>query len=273
MMGRALAVLALLSSLALAVGPGELSVLYPAFKVVRSGENVSLGVIGPGQSLSITADALVTEGGIFGQGGRWDQLVITEAPPGWTWSNSLEYEQPLRVKVTAAGDAQDGLYIIRAAAIDFGDRERIGGNVSFAALVRVSRDVIGMEVSPTVVVTGAGQPAGYYVTVKNNGTANDVFEITSSGVPLWEFRREVFVPAGGERTVIYEVVSDEEKELGIVLRARSLSSPLIFEEEGAKLYVRTDLVGDYRAIGHGSLLFPLAEGPIYGVVGLLANLL
>lgn len=263
----------MVSSFALGVAPGEVSVLHPVFKTVRSGDNVSLGVIGPGQTVSLSADALVTEGGIFGQGGRWDQLVITEAPPGWTWSDSLAYEQPLRAKITADPSTSDGLYVIRAAVVDFGDKEKIGGNVSFDVLVRVSRNVVGMDVAPLAVIAGAGQPAGYYVTVRNNGTANDVFEVTSSGVPLWEFRREVFVPAGGERTVVYEVVSEEEKELSILLRTRSLSSPLIFEEKGAKLYVRTDLIGDWRATGHGNLLFPLAEGPIYGLVGFLANLL
>ncbi|MEM4389343.1 MAG: hypothetical protein QXG98_01635 [Candidatus Micrarchaeia archaeon] len=272
-MMRALAVLALVSSLALAIAPGEVNILYPVFKTVRSGDNVTLGIIGPGQTISLTADALVTEGGIFGQGGRWDQLVITEAPPGWTWSDSLIYEQPLRAKITADPSASDGLYVIRAAVVDFGDKEKIGGNVSFDVLVKVSRNVVGIEVAPLVVTTGAGQPAGYYVTVRNNGTANDVFEVTSSGVPLWEFRRDVFVPAGGERTVIYEVVSEEERELSIVLRARSRSSPLIFDEKSARLVVRTDLIGDWRATGHGNLLFPLVEGPIYGLVGLLANFL
>ncbi len=257
---------------ALDVSPGELLVLSPVSRLVTSSENVSLGTIGPGQTLELVADPFVNKGGKFDDGGRWDQLLVLKVPEGWSSEDSQQYDDPLQAKITVPANETDGLYEISAMAVDEGGKEQIGDNVSFSVLVNVTREVMSMGVSPKKAEVGAGQPASFKVTITNTGAASDAFEITSSGVPVWKYKKKVFVAAHSQKVFSYEIVSGEEKELEATIKVVSTSSQLIRKEEKVRLSVRTTLLSDFKAAGHGSLTFPVLEGPIYSLVGFLANL-
>ena len=255
----------------LTASAAEIRVLSPVNAMVQDNGEVYLGAVGPGQTVFVEANALVTTGGVNGIGGRWDQLVIDEVPEGWATEPSLLYEQPLKVLVKVASDAPDGEYEILARAIDDQNKEQLG-EVSLRLRINVSRDVFWMSVSPLKKETGAGQPASFIVTLHNTGIASDAFEISASGLPAWDFRKTVFVPLGSSREVPYDVVSGEEGNFAVKIRARSLSSDRINAEEEVGLGVSTTLISDYKATNNGLLLFPMFEQAAYAVMGLLSNL-
>ncbi len=248
-----------------------LSVLRPVYVAASDGDELNLGAVGPGQTVSIEADALVTTGGKFGLGGRWDRLDIVRVPEGWSADNSLLYEQPLKARIKVARDAPDGEYEVLARAVDLEGGENLG-EVNLRLKVNVTRDVFAMKVAPAKRETGATQPASYSVTVENNGVASDAFEISASGLPAWNFKKTVFVPYGQSRTVPYEVASGEEGEYDVKIMVKSVSSDLLSGEQKVRLSVSTSLWSDYKATGNGLLLFPIFEQAAYSVMGLLANL-
>jgi len=248
-----------------------LSVLRPVYFEASDGSELGLGAVGPGQTLSVEADALVTSGGKFGIGGRWDRLEIVEVPMGWSADDSLLYEQPLKARVKVARDAKDGEYMVLVRAVDIEGKEELG-EVNLRLRVNVTMDVFGMKVSPARRETGAAQPASYMVTIDNMGVASDAFEISAGGLPVWNFRKTVFVPYGQSRTVPYEVASGEEGEYDVKIKVKSISSDLLSGEQNVHLGVSTSLWSDYRATNNGLLLFPIFEQAAYSVMGLISNL-
>jgi hypothetical protein len=261
----------ILAFLALSVGAAEVKMLSPVNAALQDGGEVYLGLVGPGQTVFIEADALVTTGGVNGIGGRWDQLVIDQAPAGWTTEPSLLYEQPLKARIKVASDAPDGEYEVLARVIDDQNKEQLG-EVNLKLRVNVSRDVFWMSVSPARKETGAAQPASFIVTLHNTGIASDAFEISASGLPAWDYRKTVFVPYGTSKEVPYDVVSGEEGNFAVKIRTRSLSSDRLSGEKEVYLGVSTTLISDYKATNKGLLLFPIFEQAAYAVMGLLSNL-
>lgn len=268
-----LAIIVLVSAIGYSVEvlPGQVLVLSPEEKVVSGGQGVFLGTVGPGQSLHVTASPFVHKGGKFGLGGRWDQLALDEAPAGWSLENSGELSNPLQAKITVAPNTPDGQYTVMASVIDNSGQEQIGGMVSFVVMVNVSRDVLEASVSPFIGEAGAGQPAVYYVQIENRGSASDVFEISSSGIPLWNYSKSVFVASHSQKVVPYEVVLNEEKTLPIRINVKSSSSSELTREMPVQLSTHTSLRADLKAISRGMLTFPLAEGPVYALLGLLGG--
>jgi hypothetical protein len=260
-----------LALLAMPLHASTLNVVSPVDKVAQDGEELFIGDVGPGQTVFIEADAIVKTGGKFGLGGRWDRLDIVNVPDGWTSENSLLYEQPLKALIKVAPNASDGDYIVRARAVDIEGKEALG-QVNLRLRVHVTRGVFSMEVSPLRAETGATQPASFTITIHNNGVASDAFEISSEGVPTWNFRKTVFVPYGATRVVQYEFASSEEGEYAPVIRVTSLSSPLLGGRQNVQLGVSTSLWSDYRATNNGLLLFPIFEQAAYSVMGLISNL-
>jgi hypothetical protein len=268
------AVLASILVLLLAFAPGatKLTVYEPVAAEIASGGTVDLGTAGPGQTAYIVAESVIKEGGIQGKGGRLDQLVFTYAPEGWDVKPSELYGSPMKAIVKIPKDAKDGVYQFSMAAVDEAPGEGLG-DVTFTAFLHVSKDVLSVDVWPESVVTGAGQPAGYYVRIGNSGVASDVFEVSSTGVPLWDHRMVVFVPKGSSKTVRYEVVGNQEQEYGVKLVVRApFSSDLLKVEKDVKVQINTNLVSDLRATGSGLLLFPMVEQPVYSLMGLFSNL-
>ncbi|VVB57912.1 Uncharacterised protein [Candidatus Anstonella stagnisolia] len=272
----AFAVLAALMLLALPYAIENIQVISPLHKEIEPGGRIYLGKIGPGQTISISVESKVSTGGVHGIGGRFDTLAIEKLPQGWGAKDSKLYANPMQAEITAAEDAQNGEYKIDASLVDEGGAEKIGnadGKVPFIIVVDVERDIMGMEVSNTYLETGAGQPARYHITVYNKGAANDVFEVSSTGVRGWAFKKSMYVPAGSSKDIEYEVVGNDETTYAFVIKARSISSSIISAQQDVKLRVKSDLASDYRATTKGVLLFPLVESPVYFVAGLLSNLL
>ncbi len=277
-MGRMFALLVLICALvfASAMARAELvkyiNVVEPVVRTLHeTDEPVELGVVGPGQTVYIVGEPRVPE-----SGGGWDRLEITKLPEGWSTEPSLLFERPMKAMITVAPDADDGTYDVTFRAVDAYNGDYLG-NMTFYGKVRVSRDVMEMSVSPLEARTGISQPASYFVTIKNKGVASDVFEVSVEGLPTWKYRKTVYVPYGVPygitKTVEYEIAGDEERDAELKVVVSSTSSPLIRAEKNVKLHIQTNLLSDFRASGHGLLMFPVIEQPLYSLLGFISNLL
>lgn len=250
-----------------------ISVLAPVSAQVDEGSQITIGNVGPGQTFFVVADPKVSTGGAYGAGGAYDRMFATLLPEGWNAGQSKLYANPLQTDITVPKDAADGEYLVGMTLWDEAGAAGLGGNVTFFAKVTVTRDVMSMQVDPTFLSVGAGQPARYAITLVNKGIANDVFTVGSLGVRNWEFRRTIYIPAASSKTLTYELVGDDEADYQVRIWARSASSDQISSEVPVSLRVNTDLFSDYRAINKGVLLFPMTEAPAYFVMGFLSNFL
>jgi len=257
--------LLVISAIAVAV---PVRMTAPFEQAVNNGDEVYLGAIGPGQTVEVRIDPIVTTGGIYGQGGKYDMAQVIYEPKGWSSEPSMLYGNPLQVKITADKDAPEGEYYADVAVIDENNGEKLG-NVTFRVRMNVTWDVLDMDVTPASVVVGPGQPAQYAITVTNKGAASDTYNVSSTGVKRWEFVKPIYVPARSSRTVDYEITGYEESSYNPTIRVVSVSSPNIHEERNVTFTARSDLIGDYIATGHGTLIFPVFEAPIYGLAGII----
>jgi hypothetical protein len=252
------------------------TVKEPVSQTLYVRNSMQLGNAGPGQTIYLVVDR-GTDGGNCPNDyctDGWDTVVATKLPSGWLVEPSPYYENPMKVKIKIAPDAYDGQYNLTLVAVDEGNYNGLG-NMTFYAIVNVSRDVFEISVDPTRVETGVGQPALYNIRIRNTGAASDPFEIKAreGDLPAWNFKKSVLVNYGSERVIPYEVVLDEENVKVFNIEVTSLSSPLINKDMSVVIDSKSSLVTDWKATTHGVLIFPALEQLIYGLVGLLSGLL
>jgi hypothetical protein len=238
---------------------------------INDGDTIDVGTVGPGQTVSILIDPKVTTGGLHGIGGIFDMATVEDLPRGWTGQDSKLYQNPLMVTVTADPDAAEGNYTYRVKVIDENNGEKLG-NITFNVKERITYDVMDFNVTPSYLEVGPGQPARFGITIYNKGSTSDVFQVSSTGAKRWEFKKPVFVPAESSKTIYYEIVGSEEQTVKAEIDVVSLASPKINASQNVTLFIKSDLLGDYRATNNGVLVFPIFEAPIYSLAGLLSNL-
>ena len=181
------------------------------------------------------------------------------------------YQDPLMVTISADPDAPEGNYSVRVSVIDENNGEELG-NVTFIAKVRITYDVMDFDVSPDYRTVGPGQPARFRITITNKASTADAFNVSAMGVRRWEFVKPVYVPAQTTRTMYYEIVGDEEETYRTTIDVVSLASTKINASENVTLFIRSGLIGDYKATNSGALVFPIFQAPVYAFAGLLSNL-
>lgn len=238
---------------------------------VQEGAELNLGVIGPGQTISLSISPYALEGGKFGQGGRYDYATVGGLPFGWKAKNSKLYGDPLQVDITADPNAEEGEYTALVTVVDENNAEMLG-ETTFTVKIYITRDVLDMTVTPSSVTVGSGQPARYAITITNKGTASDVFKVNTEGVDRWIFEKHVFVPANSSKTVVYEISENEQARYMPLITVVSTSSPIIQEQQRVVFNVQSDLLSDFKAANHGIFVFPIFEAPAYAIAGLLSNL-
>jgi len=246
-------------------------VVSPVNTKVSNGDMIDLGIIGPGQTVSILIDPLVSTGGIHDIGGVYDLAEAKDLPSGWKSEESKLYQNPLQVTVTADPNAVVGVYYSNIIVMDERDGEELG-NVTFVVKVTITWDVMDVEVSPAKTTVGPGQPARFSITIYNKASTSDVFEVSAVGPRKWEFKRPVFVAAKSSRTIDYELVGGEEEEYTATIKVVSLASENIASEKNVSLSIRSDVLGDYKATNNGVIVFPIFETIVYSLAGLLSNL-
>lgn len=244
--------------------------LEPFAQEVSNGDNIYLGEIGPGQTISMSFNGRPTTGGMYGIGGTYDLANVTELPEGWTAKPSDWAGIPLQVKITAAKDAPEGEY---AAKVNIEDVENEAlQNVSFTVKLNITHNVLDASLDSDKKETLSGQPASFYITISNKANTGDVFTVSSSNVPKWAFKKFVYVPAKSSKTIQYEVMSSEEARYSPSIRVISESSAMINKTLNASVSVQPSLTADYKATNNGMIFFPAMSGIIYSLAGLISNL-
>ncbi|MGB9634936.1 MAG: hypothetical protein ACP5H8_03155 [Candidatus Micrarchaeia archaeon] len=259
-------------ALVFSVGPGEVSVIEPEEKIVKNGDSINAGFIGPGQTLSITVSSKVDTGGKYGQGGNWDNLKVEDMPDGWI-STYSEYGPQLKINVRAPPDAREGTYRLELSVNDEMDREKIGEKVTFYVNVDVREDAVDLYVFPETQVVQVGSPGRYSVRVTNPSTASDMFILRGKGIAGWNFEKEVFVPGKSSTTAYYEIVNTDEETIPVKIEVISKSSDRIRDEANIVLITKSDPYYDIQSIRNGLLLYPPAEFLVYSVLYLIAALI
>ena len=249
----------------------SITVISPVTQDVSEGDIIDLGTIGPGQTVSILVDPIVTTGGIYDIGGTYDMAVAHDLPRGWIAEGSKLYQNPLQVPITADPNTSEGNYSAKVTVIDEYNGEELG-NVTFTVKVRITWDVMDFDVSPTYRSVGPGQPARFSITIINKGSTSDVFEVSAIGPKKWEFKKPVFVPAMSTKTASYEIVGYEEETYRTTIKVVSLASSNIAGEKNVTIFVHSNLLGDFKATNNGVIIFPIFEMPIYALAGLISNL-
>ncbi|MFH1056417.1 MAG: hypothetical protein V1717_01310 [Candidatus Micrarchaeota archaeon] len=270
----ALALVFLVSPFVLA---SQLNVLSPVEQtIVASDEVLDLGVIGPGQTVELItsrasgelAKNVETPGEAL-----WDQLLVVREslPAGWSADDSKLFEKPFHAFVTASPTASDGEYSFQLKTTDQyeGAEEKV-----FNAKVRISKDLLEQEVSPSMETVGVGLPAVFLVRLRNRSSASDVFELSASGVPGgWKETRKVFVKFNDSVSVPYEILPGEQGKFGISLLSTSLSSSLINDKDDVTLVSVSSLEQDFKALKNGLLLFPTVDQVVYSALAVISHLL
>lgn len=249
----------------------SVDIISPISQTIKNGDIIYLGTMGPGQTLGISFDPNVKEGGKFGTGGFWDYIEVIEVPKDWKGTNSKLYANPSQIEITAAKNAPEGNYSSMVTIQDENNADHLG-NITLFLIIEIKHDILDLDVSPKSKNVGANQPAVFTIKIKNKGMVQDKFEITSQGIQDWNFKKSVYVSGNSEKEIFYEIVGNEEEKYTIDITASSESSNLITKSKKVNLNVDTNFISDWKAINNGLLIFPIIEAPIYSLMGLLSNL-
>ncbi|MBU0586864.1 hypothetical protein KJ780_05095 [Candidatus Micrarchaeota archaeon] len=262
----------LLAFLILLSSAYSLTILEPISNEIKNGDELFLGEIGPGQTISISIDGRPTTGGIQGLGGAYDLAYANELPEDWSATPSDPLGKILQVKITSAKNAKDGEYRVRIDVLDEGDREQLG-NVTFYIVLKITHNVFSVEADKNSAEALSGQPARFYLTITNKVNTGDVFSITSSSQSNAGYTKYVYVPPKSSKTLVYEFVSNEEEEFSPQIYISSRSSENVNATLNMNVKVHSSLPADYKATNNGLLFFPIMNGIFYALAGLISNLM
>ncbi len=251
----------------------SLTVVDPVQKTLQGGQELDLGIAGPGQKIVI--QSMRESGQLSGNSANptdalWDRVIVENIPADWSSEPSKLYETPFQTFVTISPQAPDGQYQFSVRTLDEYD-----GLVPIVldAKIQVARNVLAASLSESRQTAGVQQPAFYYITLSNTGSASDIFEISPSGLPAkWAESRRVFVPHNSAVTLSYPITATEGGAYGFSFNVTSLSSPLIQQRVDAHLDAQTSIWNDAKAASHGIALFPFIAQPLYALIGFLSNL-
>ncbi|MCL4411721.1 hypothetical protein M1329_02205 [Candidatus Marsarchaeota archaeon] len=252
-------------------GASYVSILEP-YNATISGANGSiyLGKVGPGQTFTVTISSTTTNSSGTLLNYAWNEFNVSDLPQGWIAKNSGLYRQTLSVEVTPSSNARNGTYSFMLTAINIGNYSKVG-SVSFKAYVNVTPDVFHLQVSPKSVASGVGSPTNIYITINNTGVSDSPFVINVSGLPAWSVAPQAVIALHHTTgTFIYPIYQYTPGVYKADVHVSSLESPLVYKSENVTLTVRASLSSDYKAIGMGSVTFPIVYEPAYAVMYLIS---
>ncbi len=228
----------------------------------------NIGTIGPGQTIDLKMNPIVTKGGIYGEGGYYD-YAIAEVPNGWRYSESKLYANPMHLTVTADKNAKEGEYTIKIIVIDEYNSEKLG-NLSFYIKVNIEKEVVGLKVSPEKIITSPNQPAVFNLIIENKGSVSDVFEVGAKGPQRWNFRKFVLIPPQESKVIRYEIVGEEEEKYTAEIYVKSTASDQIYLSKNVEIEIRPTVLGDIEATTNGLIIYPIFNLPIQALANLIA---
>jgi hypothetical protein len=249
----------------------HVNVIEPYNATVYDNASIYVGKVGPGQTFLITISSTAQNATGVPITRGWNKLVATGIQGRWIVQNSSLYSQYLSVLIKPAPNTVNGTYSFYLTAINLGNYSKLG-TVNFKVYVNVTPDVFILNTSPSTLRSGPGEPTNIYVTINNTGVSDNPFNISVSGLPDWNSTETVFALHGTEKTFSYPVYSTTPGVYPLVVTVVSTTSPLVRETENTKFTVRESVLNDYAAIGHGTLVFPIIDEPMYAVMYLLERI-
>ncbi|MCL4373440.1 MAG: hypothetical protein M1360_00190 [Candidatus Marsarchaeota archaeon] len=270
-MKSAILALAILFAFAAYANGTYVNVVEPYNATINPNGSIFLGNVGPGEPFYITISSATTNrSGAFLDYG-WNQFVAYGLPPGWVVVNSALNVPQLSVKITASPQAQNGTYKFYLKAINTGNYSKIG-NLTFSALVNVTPNVFNLNVYPSSISVGPGQPALIHIGINNTGVSDSPFTISVSGAPAWSYEETVIAPHSTSKTFAYSIYEDEPGLYKLRLAVNSSASSLVSKTVGIDMLVKASIPNDYSAIGQGAIAFPNIYAPAYSVMYLIDKL-
>jgi hypothetical protein len=260
--------------MALIIGSASASyvtVTEPFNATINQGGSIFLGKVGPGQTFYITISAATQNitGYTFSRG--WNKFVVTNSPVGWVVENSSLNEPSLSVKITPSPNAQNGTYSFNLTAINLGNYSRLG-SLSFAALIDVTPDVFKLDVTPTNISTGPGEPATISITINNTGVSDSPFVINMQGLPAWNNSKSVIAFHHTVENFTYPVYENEPGVYHAQLNVSSGSSPLVYKKSNVTLTIQASVLNDYKALGQGAIALPIIYAPVYAIMYIISQI-
>ncbi|MCL4403629.1 MAG: hypothetical protein M1500_03295 [Candidatus Marsarchaeota archaeon] len=262
-----LAVMVLLSSTAAATA--YVSVIEPYNLTVHNNGTVYLGKVGPGQTFNITISSATksANGTLYEYG--WNELSVSGTPSGWVTENSALNTKYLTAQITPSSVAANGTYSFNLSAINTGNYSKLG-SVRFKAYVNVTPDVFSINVSPTELIVGPGQPATIYVTINNTGVSDSPFSVSMAGLSSWNLTESVIALHHTQKRFTYAVYESVPGTYHTILHVSSAQSPAISKDAKITIVVRAGIANDYIALGGGPVAFPIIYEPIYAIQYLIS---
>lgn len=248
-----------------------LSVIGPVSTTLYNSQTIYLGKVGPGESFYVLANPNTsTATGNYVNIG-WDTLTTVNLPGGWSSQASPLYENPMKMKVTVSPTAHYGNYTLEIRAVNVQNYSGLG-NLTFYGIVNVTPNVFELNVSPTSLSSGIGQPVNIYLTINNTGISDDPFIISAKGLPAWNVSEEVISLHSTTNKFTYPVFGNEPGVYSFNLTVSSATSALISESYPLKFTVQESLLNDYAAVGNGIGLSPIIFEPAYVFMSVLGYL-
>ncbi|MEM3241204.1 MAG: hypothetical protein QXV13_02000 [Candidatus Micrarchaeaceae archaeon] len=265
--------LTLIASLALlsASNAMYLQITEPIQATLHQNSSIYIGKVGPGESFYIEASATTTNSNGVPVNIGWDTLETVSLPSGWSSQASPLYENPMKLKVTVAPYAANGTYAMKIKAINVQNYSKLG-NLTITAIVNVTPDVFGLNVTPLVLRSGIGQPANLHVLINNTGASDDPFIVSSSGLPAFNLSYEVIAIKGKPILTTYPVYENEPGTYQFTVSVVSATSPLVHRSFKAELIVNSSVANDYSAVGRGLIVEPIIYEPAYALMLLIDKL-
>jgi hypothetical protein len=230
-----------------------------------------LGRVGPGESFYVLASAAtVNSVGAYVNVG-WDKLTYMNLPQGWSAQPSPLYQNPMKMKITVAPNALNGVYNLTLRAVNLQNSSGLG-NLTFKVRVNVTLDVFKLSIMPQVISVGVGQPADLYVTINNTGISDDPFIINAQGLPAWNVSDEVIAPHAASTSFTYPVFENTPGPYNFNLTVRSATSSLLIRQSPITMTVNSTLLNDYSAVGQGVIISPVIMEPAYSFMLLLSDI-
>ncbi len=251
-----------------ATGATYLSITGPVTANLTNGGGIYLGKVGPGESFYVSASATTanSSGSIINIG--WDRLEAVSLPAGWSSQPSLLYENPMKMKITASPNAPYGSYNITLRAVNVGNYSRLG-NLTFTAEVNVSSNVFLLNVAPTQLSAGVGQPVNLMITINNTGISDDPFVINVHGIPAWNLQYSAISLHSTQNTFLYPVYVNVPGVYVFNLTVNSSTSAEVSKSYPISMTVSASLSNDYSAISQGVAITPVIYEPAYAVMSLV----
>jgi len=242
-----------------------LQVQGPITGTILNNGSVYLGKVGPGESFYVLASATTqnASGKVINIG--WNTFTAVNLPVGWSAQASPLYENPMKLKITTAPDAQNGTYKLTLRAVNIQNYSRLG-NLTFTAFVNVTTDVFSTSVSPTNFNVGTGQPYNLQITINNTGISDDPFVINAYGLPAWNVSDVVIALHSATSSFVYPIFVDVPGAYNFNLTVGSATSTLVSKSFRINMVAQASLLNDYAAVGQGVALSPIIYEPTYAVM-------